>query len=101
LLREENGAAKLRALHRWRSDDSFNSVERLVLEYAEAMTRDDETPSAELIDQLRGFFSEPDLVRLTAWICLENFYSRFNTCFAIEPQGFCVVPEAGADSGHR
>jgi alkylhydroperoxidase family enzyme len=92
LLREENGAAKMALVQSWRESDEFTDEERLVLEYAEAMTKSDQDVSEELIASLRRFLSVPDLVRLTAWICLENFYSKFNRSFSIEAQGFCIVP---------
>lgn len=93
LLREERGAAKLQAVASWRESDAFTPEERAVLAYAEAMTRSDEDVSDELFAELRERFSERELVLLTAWICLEGFYSTFNRSFRIEPQGFCVVPQ--------
>jgi AhpD family alkylhydroperoxidase len=89
----------LRELSLWRSSARFDAVDKLVLEYAEAMTR---TPSAvtdELFAQLREHFDEKQMVELTMTIALENMYSRSNWAFGIEGAGFsegtyCVRPEA-------
>jgi hypothetical protein len=45
----------------------------------------------DLFEQARSHFSDAQLVTLSAWICLENFYSKFNRSFRIEAQGFCLV----------
>ncbi len=63
-----------------------------MLAYAEAMTRSDEDVDDRLFAELRRHFDEAAVVELTAWICLENLYSKFNRSFRIEAQGFCIVP---------
>jgi alkylhydroperoxidase family enzyme len=45
----------------------------------------------ELFARLRGHFSEPEIVELTAAVALENFRSKFNVALGIEAQGFCVL----------
>jgi alkylhydroperoxidase family enzyme len=73
---------------RWRESTVFNSLEREVMEYAEAMT---ETPprvtdamSARLLEQLGA----PALVELTTVIGFANMATRGNTAMGIESQGF-------------
>jgi AhpD family alkylhydroperoxidase len=88
----------LRALAVWRSSDRFDDVDRLVLEYAEAMTRTPVTVPEELVAALRERFDSRQLVELTMSIALENLYSRFNWALGIESEGFsegmyCVRPE--------
>jgi AhpD family alkylhydroperoxidase len=95
------GDAELLALARHADSDVFTDVEKLVLDYAAAMTR---TPSAvtdELVAALREHFDEAQVVELTAMIAWENFRARFNAALGIEAQGFsegavCAVPEASA-----
>src|SRR5262245_30753423 len=94
LLRETNGQEKLEAVEAWRSSTLFSGVERAALAYAEAVTRSDSDVDDELFGTLRGAFEESELVLLTGWICLENFYSKFNRAFRIDAQGFCLVPPA-------
>ena len=88
----------LRALTAWRSSERFDDVDRLVLEYAEAMTRTPVSVPDELVRQLRERFDSRQLVELTMSIALENLYSRFNWALGIESEGFsdgmyCVRPE--------
>ena len=91
LLRAENGAEKVRAVSRWRDADAFSEVERIVLAYAEAMTDTSQELDDELFERARSHFSDAQLVSLSAWICLENFYSKFNRSFRIAAQGFCMI----------
>jgi AhpD family alkylhydroperoxidase len=91
--------AKLRELATWRDSVQFDGVERLVLEYAEAMTRTPVEVTDELFAQLREHFDERQMVELTMAIALENLYSRSNWAFGLEGEGFsegmyCVRPQA-------
>jgi AhpD family alkylhydroperoxidase len=96
-------AEQLADLPRYRESPHFSELEKLVIEYAEAMTA---TPSAvpdSLFDALRRHFSERQLVELTSAIAIENYRARFNWAFGIGSQGFaaggaCALPErAGAE----
>lgn len=91
LLREADGDAKVREVAAWRTSSRFSERERLVLSYTEAVTRSDDDVDDELFEALRGEFSERELVVLTSWLCLENFYSKFNRSFRVESQGFCLL----------
>src|SRR5437764_14891889 len=89
---------KLRELSTWRESRQFDQLERLVLEYAEAMTRTPVEVTDELFAQLREHFDERQMVELTMSIALENLYSRSNWAFGIEGEGFsdgmyCVRPQ--------
>jgi AhpD family alkylhydroperoxidase len=89
--------AKASEVPRWRASEVFTSLERDVLEYAEAMSQ---TPpqvtddlSARLLDQL----GSPALVELTASVAFANMTTRCNTAMGIEAQGFskaCKLPLA-------
>lgn len=100
-LARRSGAPEeqLRELSTWRRSDRFGQTERLVLEYADAMTRAPVEVSDELFDRLRAQFDDRQLVELTMAIALENLYSRTNWALGIEGEGFsegayCVHPEA-------
>jgi AhpD family alkylhydroperoxidase len=89
----------LRELTSWRRSDHFDGLDRLVLEYAEAMTRTPVEVSDDLFARLREHFDERQIVELTMAIGLENLYSRTNWALGIEGQGFsegayCVRPDA-------
>jgi len=101
---------QLRELSSWRESERFDPLERLVLEYSEAMTRTPVEVPDELFARLREHFDERQLVELTMAIGLENLYSRSNWAFGIEGQGFsegmyCVAPQRteqlGAEVGAR
>jgi 4-carboxymuconolactone decarboxylase len=72
-------------------------LERLVLQYADAMTRTPvEVPDA-LFARLRERFSEAQLVELTSAIAWENYRARFDHAFGIEGENFtegavCAMP---------
>jgi AhpD family alkylhydroperoxidase len=76
---------------RWRESDAFSPDERLVLEYAEAMTQTPVQVSDELFDRLRARFDEAAIVELTAAIAIENYRGRFNHAVGLGSEGFCEV----------
>jgi AhpD family alkylhydroperoxidase len=89
---------KLRELATWRESSRFDELERLALEYAEAMTRTPVEVTDELFSQLREHFDERQMVELTMAVGLENLYSRFNWAVGLEGEGFsegmyCVRPQ--------
>lgn len=88
----------LRQLARWRESDRFDEDDRLVLDYAEAMTRTPVEVSDALVAALRERLGDAGVVELTAMIALENLRARFNWALGIESQdftegSFCVAPE--------
>jgi AhpD family alkylhydroperoxidase len=91
-------AEKIRAVPNWRDSDVFTELERLVLEYAEAMTRTPAEVSDQLFGALRERFDEPQIVELTLCIGLENLFGRTSRALGVESEGFsegmyCVRPE--------
>jgi alkylhydroperoxidase family enzyme len=91
--------AQLLALPRYRDSDEFSEQERLVLDYATAMSRTPAAVTDELFAAMRAHFDERQMVELTNVIALENMRARFNSAFDMTPAGFsegavCVVPEA-------
>ena len=98
MLSSKGGLApdKLAALPAWRTSDVFTDLERLVLEYAEAMTATPLQVTDELVSALRDHLSDEQVVELTAYIALENSRARTNAALGIAPQGYsagaCQVP---------
>jgi 4-carboxymuconolactone decarboxylase len=89
--------ADLRELPTYASSERFSALEKLVLDYATAMSRSPVEVPDRLFDELREHLDEAQLVELTSIIALENYRSRFNWAFGIEGQGFaegafCVPP---------
>jgi alkylhydroperoxidase family enzyme len=95
----------LLVLPHYRDSDLFTDLEKLVMDYATAMTRTPaEVPDA-LFAQLCQHLDEIQLVELTHHIALENLRGRFNVAFAIGPAGFtdgmvCAVPTAAYPPDH-
>lgn len=87
----------MEALPNYRTSPVFSETEKVVLEYADAMTQTPVEVSEALFAQLRANFTEPQLVELTATIAWENFRARFDHAFGVEAEGFsqgsfCAVP---------
>ena len=94
---------EMRELPHYRESGAFDAVDKLVMEYADGMTRSPVNVSDELFATLREHFSEAQLVELTDIIALENYRARFNWAFGLEGQGFsegafCVPPESSASA---
>lgn len=88
----------LLALPFYRTSPLFTELEKLVLDYAVAVTRTPVDVSDELFAKLREHFDEAQLVELTHAIALENLYGRFNLALGIGAAGFsegsvCAIPE--------
>ena len=90
----EEAARKAVHIADWDASAIFTPRERAALAYAEAMTLSDRDVDDALFAATRKEFSEEELVELTAWVALENLYSKFNRAFRIEAQGFCTLPLA-------
>lgn len=95
----------LRALPDYAESDRFDDRERLVLDYATAMSQTPVAVGDELFARLAEHFDEAQLVELTSLIALENYRARFNWAFGLAGQGYgdatyCVRPaSAAADPG--
>ncbi len=102
-----NGAAaeKVEAvLGDYRKNPLFSPRERVALELAERMTYSNKRVSDRFFGTLKRHFTDEELVELAAVIALENFRSKFNPVFGIEPNGFCPLPrvqEAAAAATRR
>jgi alkylhydroperoxidase family enzyme len=75
----------------------FSEAEKLVLEYADAMTQTPVSVADALFAQLRDKFTDAQLVELTATLAWENYRARFDHAFGVESEGFtqgsyCALP---------
>ena len=94
---------QVRQLHDHAQSDAFDETEKLVLDYAEAMSLTPVVVPAELVTQLRERFDDQQIVELTAAIAFESYRGRFNHALGIGSQGFaaagaCMLP-TGTASG--
>ncbi|GAY18902.1 carboxymuconolactone decarboxylase family protein [Mycobacterium sp. shizuoka-1] len=82
----------------------YSDDERAAIAYADAMTTDPHTVTAEQITDLRRRFGAAGVVELTYQIGVENMRARMNAALGITEQGFgsgdtCRVPWAGEGRG--
>ena len=90
-------AEQVQALHEHETSGAFSETERLVLDYAVAMSGTPQDIQDALFDRLRAVFSPEQLVELTATVAWENYRSRFNHAMGIKGHGFaengvCALP---------
>jgi len=92
---------QLRDLPFHRDSDAFTPLEKLVLDYAAAMSQTPQQVDDDIFARLREHFDERQMVELTAIIAWENFRARFNAATGVPAQGFskagvCALPQARA-----
>jgi alkylhydroperoxidase family enzyme len=88
---------ELLALPSYQASPLFSELDKLVLDYAVAMTRTPAAVPGELFDKLRQHLDNGQIVELTHHIALENMRGRFNLALGIGSAGFsdgmtCAVP---------
>lgn len=100
LATNESGVTEvqLRELPNFRESDAFDDDEKLVLEYAEGITRTPVEVPDELFERLRGRFDEEQILELTWAAAIENLRARFNWALGIDSQNYtegatCIRPE--------
>jgi len=84
----------------YRNAACFSEVDKLILEYATAISRTPVEVSDRLFEALRAHFDTPQLVGLTHVITLGNLRARFNIALDIGSSGFsgnrvCALAETG------
>jgi AhpD family alkylhydroperoxidase len=89
---------ELLGLAHHRESDRFDELDKLVLDYAAAMSRTPVDVSDELFARLREHFDDAQIVELTNLIALENMRGRFNHALGFGAAGFsdgmvCAIPE--------
>lgn len=95
--------AKASEVPRWRESTVFTSLERDVMEYAEAMTETPPRVTDELFARLLGQLGASAMVELTTLVGIANMNTRGNTAMGIESQGFskaCKLPLAQPSLGY-
>lgn len=82
---------KAREVPRWRESDVFTPLERLTLEYAEAMSQTPPTVTDEMVAGLLHELGEAGLLELTTVIGYANLTTRSNVALGIESEGFAAA----------
>ncbi len=90
---------QLSAPHDYEHSSMFSEEERAVLRYADAMTRTPVRVPDVLFEALKTFYTDRQILEMTAAIAWENFHARVNHAIDLEAEGMagrvCLVPEEG------
>ncbi|HEX5320666.1 MAG TPA: hypothetical protein VFW46_15995 [Stellaceae bacterium] len=92
-MESDGGEAKLSEVTTWRDSRLFSEAERVALEYAERVTITDQIVDDALFSRLKQYYTEAQIVELTAAIAFENYRSKFNPSLGVGAQGFCTIPQ--------
>ena len=76
---------QLAHLSDWARRDDFTPAEKAALRLAETVTRDANAVTDEQFAELRGFYSEGEVVEMLCAIGLFNYFNRFNNALQMEP----------------
>ena len=95
---------QLTDLAHFESSSAYSLLEKLVLQYADAVSSTPVDVPDKLFQALQQHLSSAQLVELTSAIAWENYRARFNHAFGIEAEGFCegaacVLPGSPASNG--
>lgn len=69
----------------WPVREDFTPAEKAALRLAETVTQDANSVGDEQFAELRGFYSEGEIVELLCAIGLFNYFNRFNDLLEMEP----------------
>ena len=93
---------QLANLAEWPARTDFTPAEKAALRLAETVTRDPHSLSDEQFAELRGYYSEGEVVELLCAIGLFNYFNRFNNALKMEPtkpgEGGCAAPATAVET---
>ena len=93
---------QLSNLQDWQRREDFTAAEKAALRLAETVTRDPHAVTDEQFAELRGFYSEGEVVELLCAIGLFNYFNRFNNALNMQPtkrgEGGVVNENIAADA---
>ncbi len=79
---------ELREVPNWEHSKVLGERDKIVIEYAEEMSKTPVRVSDELFERLKKFFSDEQIVELTASVAYENYRARFNHALHIGSENF-------------
>ena len=87
----------------WPRRDDFTPAEKAALRLPETGTRNANAVSDEQFAELRGFYTEGEIVELLCAIGLLNYFNRFNNALRTEPtkpdEGGCAAQATDTAQG--
>ena len=90
--RKHGAGDKIDDLASWATASAFSERERAALGYAEMVTISPSDVSDEQFAELRRWFSDREIVELTAQASFEGFRARIGRSLRIEGDGFAQLP---------
>ena len=78
---------KLMAVFDYHQSKYFTESEKIALRLAQGLTETPPTIDELLFDQVMAYYTTEQITGLAIAIALENFRSRFNRCFGVQPIG--------------
>jgi alkylhydroperoxidase family enzyme len=69
---------EIREIPNWEFSKILGERDKIAIEYAEEMSKTPVRVSDELFGKLKGYFSDKQIVELTASVAYENYRARFN-----------------------
>ena len=69
---------EIREIPNWEHSKILGDRDKVAIEYAEEMSKTPVRVSDELFNRLKTYFSNEQIVELTATIAYENYRARFN-----------------------
>ena len=91
VLKRGSSEAKLNDLESFENSLYFTDREKAALHYAEVVTFSDKSVSDKDRARLNAYFSQNEVIELTALISFQNMSSKFNASLDVQPQGFCKL----------
>ena len=91
LATQTNGEEKLLELENWQHSPLFTEQEKTALAWTKAMSGDCSHFSEELRKDINSYYTEDQIMELTALIAFQNMSARFNAALDIPAQGLCKV----------
>ena len=90
MIARESGLTddELKDLIDWRASERLDETDKLVLEYADAISATPSEVPDDLFERMRAKFDDEQLVELTAAIAWENWRGRFNWAFGLGKEGY-------------
>jgi alkylhydroperoxidase family enzyme len=79
-------AEKILDLPNYKTSPLFDGAEKVALEYADRITITELDVSDQFFAQVQRYFSDDEIVELTATIAWENCSSKFNRALRIDSQ---------------
>jgi alkylhydroperoxidase family enzyme len=75
----------VRAIPFYQHRNAFDEKDRATLHYVQLVTRAAPAIRENVLQELRKYYSERQIVELTLIICMANFTNRFNDALQVTP----------------